>query len=164
MHPVLLPLAPQQLPPRHTPLEQELPEVHMSPSDFLVAEQLPPDKVYPELHPSQDPDEEQSLQLLSYPLQQRLPCAQHNNSEKRHKILGQKWLPSRANTRGKYQLHGARPTKRDVCVHGPEQRSAQSRLAYFVTSVTHLAVPAQTVAAGGAGGPGALFAGVALVA
>ena len=80
VHPVLLPLGPQQLPPRHTPLEQSsLLEEHVPPSDFLEAEQLPPDRVYPELHPSQDPEDEQSLQLLSYTLQQRLPCAQKTN-------------------------------------------------------------------------------------
>ena len=75
MHPVLFPLAPQQLPPRHTPLEQELLQEHVPPSDVLEAEQLPLDRVldrvYPELHPSQDPEDEQSLQLLLYPLQQR---------------------------------------------------------------------------------------------
>ena len=36
--------------------------------------QLPPDSMYPELHPSQAPLDEQSLQLLLYPLQQRPPC------------------------------------------------------------------------------------------
>ena len=36
VHPVLLPLEPQQLPPRHTPLEQELLEEHVPPSDFLL--------------------------------------------------------------------------------------------------------------------------------
>jgi hypothetical protein len=35
VHPVLLPLAPQQLPPLHTPLEQELLEEHVPPSVFL---------------------------------------------------------------------------------------------------------------------------------
>ena len=35
VQPVLFPLAPQQLPPRHTPLEQELLEEHVSPSDFF---------------------------------------------------------------------------------------------------------------------------------
>ena len=35
-HPVLLPLVPQQLPPRHTPLEQELLEEHVPPSLVLL--------------------------------------------------------------------------------------------------------------------------------
>jgi hypothetical protein len=53
------------------PLEQSLLEVQDDPEPFLEAEQLPLDRVYPELHPSQDPEDEQSLQLLLYPLQQR---------------------------------------------------------------------------------------------
>ena len=37
VHPVLLPSAPQQLPPLHTPLDQELLDDHVPPSDFLEA-------------------------------------------------------------------------------------------------------------------------------
>ena len=50
--------------------------------------QLPLDnRVYPELHPSQDPEEEQPLQLLRLdPLQQRLPCTKQ--SGKRCKSVG----------------------------------------------------------------------------
>ena len=100
VQPVLLPLEPQQLPPRHTPLEQELLEEHVPPSDFLEAEQLPLDRVYPELHPSQDPEDEQSLQLLLYPLQQRLPCT--TQSGKRRESVGLEMAyRSRANTHEK---------------------------------------------------------------
>jgi hypothetical protein len=34
-------LEPQQLPPRHTPLEHELLEEHVPPSDFFALQQVP---------------------------------------------------------------------------------------------------------------------------
>jgi hypothetical protein len=55
------------------PLEQSLLELQVEPEDFLETEQLPPDSVYPELHPLQEPLDEQALQLLVEPLQQRFP-------------------------------------------------------------------------------------------
>ena len=42
VHPVLLPFGPQQLPPRQTPLEQELPEEHLPPSNVLLDDALLP--------------------------------------------------------------------------------------------------------------------------
>ena len=61
------------------PLEQSLLELQDDPEPFMETEQLPLDRVYPEMHTSQDPEDEQRLQLLRLdPLQQRLPCTKQS--------------------------------------------------------------------------------------
>ena len=71
----------------------------------MEAEQLPLDRVYPEMHTSQDPEEEQPLQLLrldlhkveEQPLQQRLPCTKQ--SGKRCKSVGLEMVTVQGQTR-----------------------------------------------------------------
>ena len=56
------------------------------------------DRVYPEMHPSQDPEDEQPLQLLRLdPLQQRLPCTKQ--SGKRCKSVGLEMVTVQGQTR-----------------------------------------------------------------
>ena len=73
VQPVLLPLEPQQLPPRHTPLEQSLLEEHVPPSGFCEKHSLPV-LVYPLEHVEHSPLESQSVQPVLLPLApQQLP-------------------------------------------------------------------------------------------
>ena len=50
VHPVLRPLEPQQLPPRHTPLEQKLLEEQVEPSDVPPPEEVPPPPLLAVVH------------------------------------------------------------------------------------------------------------------
>ena len=74
----------------YVPFDEGATELEDELAEAVGRVQLPPDRVYPELHPSQDPYDEQSLQLLLYPLQQRLPCTKqsergtYNTARKRH--------------------------------------------------------------------------------
>ena len=67
VQPVLLPLAPQQLPPWHTPLEQSLLEEHVPPSDLSGKHSLFV-LMYPVEHAEQTPFESQSEHPVLLPL------------------------------------------------------------------------------------------------